>query len=256
MEPKDERWSTLSPLLAGERQASSFMSLLLDEDLVARACCTAGPGSRVLDYGAGDGHLAVAVARGGAYVDAFEPTSSQFAQLKTRLGDDNLLVTALQTDEQISGTYDLVLCVNVFDHIENWIETAARIVELVRPGGRLLIVVPHPLKDLGDWHRDTAAEPARSYEHYVLHDYLREGICYKNRENSLGNVIARGIPSHHRTVSTYYNGLHRLGLDIDELYEPVPNQRDALTEPVLYSKSSRIPYFLLFDCTRRGEAPA
>ncbi|MGH3868849.1 MAG: hypothetical protein ACRDQ4_22570 [Pseudonocardiaceae bacterium] len=200
MDTDDERWNALSRLLAQERNTGSFMSLLLDRDLVSRATEQLDERSRVLDFGSGTGALAFAVAWSGAQVDA----------------------------------------------------TIARLASWTRIGGRLLLVVPHPLKDYGDWHRDPPGGDAISYRFYVLHDYLREGVCLKTRENRHGQVTARDVPSHHRTISSYFNALLRHGFDVREMVEPAPAAADADTEPVLYAKSSRIPYFLLFDCRRQG----
>ncbi len=256
MESDDHRWVDLSAALTAERASASFMSMLLDHELVARARMVAGAGARVLDYGAGDGQLAIAVAADGADVDAFEPTPSQFEQLRATLQGGTFAVTPLADPSLIQGPYDLLMCINVLDHVEDWTTTVGQFVEWVRPGGRLFIVVPHPLKDWGDWFREQSADPATSYRHYILHDYLQEGVVHKVREDRFGNVVARNLPSHHRTVSTYFNGLRRAGLDIVELQEPGPDPIYRGLEPVLYVKASRIPYFLYFDCVLRTYGPA
>lgn len=251
----DERWNALSGLLAQERNTGSFMSLLLDQELVSRATERLDEHPRVLDFGSGTGVLAFAVARSGAQVDAYEPTPSQHELLRSAVSEvPSTPIRALSAEDEIGGGYDVVLCVNVLDHIADFEATIAHLASWTRIGGRLLLVIPHPLKDYGDWRRDPPGGDATSYRFYVLHDYLREGVCVKTRENRHGQVIARDVPSHHRTISSYFNALLRHGFDVREMVEPAPAAAVADTEPVLYSKSSRIPYFLLFDCRRQVPA--
>lgn len=254
MEPEDDRWNSLSSAIAPERDGASFMSLLLDDELVRRASVSLGDGRRGLDYGSGTGTLALRLSAGGAQMDAFEPTPSQFDMLTEAAAACGSSLRCLRSDDLIRGPYDLVLCVNVLDHIEAWQATVSRFGSWLRPSGRLLLVVPHPLKDLGDWRREPEDGDASSYVSYELQGYLEEGPCHKNRENRFGQVVARDVPSHHRTVSTYYNGIVQAGFRVEELVEPTPDPARAEDQPVLFTKCSRIPYFLLFDCERTSTA--
>ncbi len=254
MDVNDTRWVDLAPALAKERDATSFMALLLDQDLIRRVADT--PAERILDFGAGTGALAFAVARDGSEVDAFEPTWSQFELLREAASArPSARVRALSREDQITGRYGLLLCVNVLDHIQDLDGVVKRLAAWTVPGGRLLLVMPHPLKDIGDWHRSPPDGDASSYLHYELHDYLAEGECLKNREDSGGHVIAHRVPSYHRTVSTYFNTVQRNGFDVVEMTEAAPDPAESAAHPILYAKSSRIPYFLLFDCFRSSVAP-
>lgn len=253
MDPHDKRWNQLSPSLAQERSAASFMSILLDEEIVARATDACSSEARILDFGCGDGVLARAIAQdSGAVIDAFEPTESQRSELLAHLQSEDLPINVLSAESQILGHYDLILCVNVLDHIADWKSKLKRFKGWTRGGGRLILVLPHPLKDLGDWKKERHAETGFRYVSYVLQGYLEEGLCHKNREDRNGEVVARDLPSHHRTVSSYYNELCRLGFRVKEMLEPTPDAKFRDVEPVLYSKASRIPYFLMFDCIREA----
>jgi SAM-dependent methyltransferase len=107
-------------------------------------------GRRVLDYGCGDGSfLAMLTGEG----DAATPRAAVGAELseglvedcRRRLGErgrlDFLLVAALE-EERHRGAYDLVVCMEVFEHVVDAAPVVARLKRVLAPGGRLVLSVP------------------------------------------------------------------------------------------------------------------
>ena len=103
---------------------------------------------RVLDFGAGDGELILQIARI-APVDAsvFEPTPSLMLEAKEKLAHLNSVTFIEDLNSLKSGTFDIVFCLEVFEHLpKNETNKAIKeIHRLLKPDGFAVIGVPHEL---------------------------------------------------------------------------------------------------------------
>jgi SAM-dependent methyltransferase len=109
-------------------QAERYNRFLLDLVLpLAR-------GRRVLDFGAGSGTFAHALAAEGMEVIAVEPDAGLREKLSVRKHAD--------VSEVGSECVDLVYSFNVLEHIEDDAAALAQLRRVLRPGGRLLLYVP------------------------------------------------------------------------------------------------------------------
>jgi SAM-dependent methyltransferase len=105
-------------------------------------------GTRVLDAGAGLGTFTELAARGREVV-AVEPDGACLSSLRRRFaGHPGVTIVAgdaTQLEAEMLGTFDSILCFNVLEHIRDDGEALASFRALLRPGGRLLLLVPaHP----------------------------------------------------------------------------------------------------------------
>ena len=102
----------------------------------------------VLDFGAGDGELILQIARI-APVDAsvFEPTPSLMLEAKEKLAHLNSVTFIEDLNSLKSGTFDIVFCLEVFEHLpKNETNKAIKeIHRLLKPDGFAVIGVPHEL---------------------------------------------------------------------------------------------------------------
>lgn len=102
-----------------------------------------GPGARIADLGAGTGHLALPLARLGAWVTAVEPARAMLDALHADgagLGVAGVLAPAEETG-LAAGTFDLVLLADALQWVDPVLagREAAR---LLAPGGALAVVTP------------------------------------------------------------------------------------------------------------------
>ena len=102
------------------------------------------PGSRVLDLGAGEGSVASVLAARGCVVTAVERDPDGVAAMAARG------IRALQTDIETLAEadlpragFDVVLLLDVLEHLVNPAPVLARACAWLAPGGRVLISVPH-----------------------------------------------------------------------------------------------------------------
>ncbi|MDR3655417.1 MAG: TOMM precursor leader peptide-binding protein [Mycobacterium sp.] len=245
-------WDAIAELYREEREQHSFNSVLLDGLVPALLPPLAG--KLVADVGAGAGEMTAELLKLGATVDAYEPSAAMRSLLQERLADvppHNLRIheTGLEALARRVGAYDAALCLNVLDHIPDLALAMRTFAAALRPGGTVVLSIPHPVKDRGSWKKVPTAT-GWSYEHYMLDNYFNEGLCRKAREDRQGNVRVRNVQTYHRTIATYLDSVLAAGLTISRVLEPSPDPQTADNDPIIYSKASRLPYFLIVVATR------
>lgn len=102
-------------------------------------------GLRIVDIGSGMGGTSVAMALDGAYVVAseFNPAYCRITQLRARRYDLALPVVNA-TGEAMpyqSDSFDMALCWDVVEHVDDAERLIAELGRVVRPGGRVLLTV-------------------------------------------------------------------------------------------------------------------
>jgi 2-polyprenyl-3-methyl-5-hydroxy-6-metoxy-1,4-benzoquinol methylase len=124
---------------------------------IARRVCPPGPAVHIIDVGCGTGANTAAFARE-YQAKGIDPSSEAIAFARDRfpaipfdVGD------ALDRQEEIS-TADVVLLLDVLEHVEDDVHFVTRLLSLMRPGAHLLIAAPH---DLSLW-----GPHDRAFEHY------------------------------------------------------------------------------------------
>lgn len=104
-------------------------------------------GRRILDAGCGAGPLAAALRDRGAQVTCFDSSTAMVALAQRRLGPD-VLVLAADLAEPLpfgTGDFDDVVASLVLHYLEDWAGPLAELRRVLRPGGRLILAVNHPV---------------------------------------------------------------------------------------------------------------
>jgi SAM-dependent methyltransferase len=103
---------------------------------------------RVLDAGAGTGTFAEAIARSADEVVALEPERRFVELLQQRFANDANVRVVHGDAEQLGadlGLFDAIICFNVLEHVHDDKRALRAMHDRLRPGGRLLLLVPaHP----------------------------------------------------------------------------------------------------------------
>lgn len=123
-------------------------------------------GREVLEIGAGIGNLSRILVKGKRTYIATDLDSEHLERLRARLGTRPHLETALLDAAQREGygpfmqRVDTVVCMNVVEHIEDDLGALRNIHEVLRDGGRAVILVPEGQsiyncldEELGHWRR-------------------------------------------------------------------------------------------------------
>ena len=99
-------------------------------------------GLDVLDVGCGGGFMSEAVARRGANVTAIDPATRAIAAARAHAASQELEIDyceGIGEDLNVpTGSMDVVICVDVLEHVNSVPETLAEIGRVLRPGGVLV----------------------------------------------------------------------------------------------------------------------
>lgn len=111
------------------------------------------PGFKVLDAGCGEGSLMYFFEKSGYVVEGFDidKPSLEIARkyLKSKVWHDNLV------DLKISNCYDLIVCGEVLEHIEDDVSAMKKLYTALKPNGHLIVTVPNDPKQ---WNADDEVE--------------------------------------------------------------------------------------------------
>jgi 2-polyprenyl-3-methyl-5-hydroxy-6-metoxy-1,4-benzoquinol methylase len=104
-------------------------------------------GQRVLEVGAGVGAIADKLAVGGRRVVAIEPADNVFPELAKRTASNGAIEARQITSQQLladggEAQFDSVVYVSVLEHIRDDADELRTALQLLRPGGTLVLFVP------------------------------------------------------------------------------------------------------------------
>ena len=202
----------------------------------------------VLDIGCGDGQVARLAVRGGATrVVGIDPTWNQLVTAVERAGGASYARAAAAALPLRDATFDAVVACLVFEHIRDIDTAMAEIARVLRPGGRFLFFLNHPLlrTPSSGWIDDQILDPPEQY--WRIGPYLVEDETIEEVEKDVF------IPFVHRPLSRYVNAMAEAGLLIERMVEPAPPPGFlALAEE--YEAAETIPR-LLFLRALRVERP-
>jgi len=145
-------------------------------------------GQKVLDIGSGRGWFSLHAASCGADTTAVDLSDTNLKRIsKTDARVSTLLADAMSTGAD-SGAYDLVVALEVLEHIPNPAQAVEHWASLIKPGGRLLITVPYKEK----LRYELCIHCNKKTPHSAhLHSFSKESLCGLLRSNGL-----RVISSH------------------------------------------------------------
>ncbi|MFQ6090825.1 MAG: class I SAM-dependent methyltransferase [Candidatus Bipolaricaulia bacterium] len=177
----------------------------------------------------------------------------EFAREKEKerpLGIEYHVADAAQLSMLKDESFDIVVAfMSLMDILD--LESALREVGCVlKRGGRFCFSIIHPCferfrDDLG-WERDEKGQ--RLY--YKVDDYFDEGPKEFVFTLGCGKVTLPGKMIHfHRTLTTYFHVLHKAGLGVTRLEEPLPSPA-ALEQYPQMEDLLRIPNFMLVEARK------
>ncbi len=104
-------------------------------------------GRRILDAGCGSGPLFAALRERGAVVTGFDQSAAMVAHARRRLGEDaDLRVADLAEPLPFADAeFDDVVASLVLHYLRDWAPTLAEVRRVLKPGGRLIASVNHPM---------------------------------------------------------------------------------------------------------------
>lgn len=165
------------------------------------------PGTRsVLEIGAGTGSMGALLARRFEYV-GLEPDTASYDVAARRIAGAGQLVNTTLEEFASSERFDVVCAFEVLEHLEDDQGAVRTWVEYVRPGGWLLVSVPHRRTRFGAW--DVKAGHYRRYDRSDLEAILLSArlervttVAYGFPLASAASLVRSALASRERHHST------------------------------------------------------
>ena len=172
---------------------------------------------RVLDIGSGEGQIARALAQSGVEVVGLDPT---VAQIRTAHERATGPVYALARSDCLpvrSSSFDGAVVCLVYEHIDTLEESLSEVARALRPGGRFVLILNHPLLQTPDSGLivDHMIDPPETY--WRVGAYLHETATVEEINKG---VHVRFV---HRPLSRYLNEMIAAGIDLVAMLEPAPS---------------------------------
>ena len=191
---------------------------------------------KVVDIGAGEGQVARRLAGCVREVVGLEPTVAQLTEAQSRGGTPIWAQGRAEGLPFATDSFDGAVGCLVFEHILEFDVAIAEVARVLRPGGRFVLFLNHPLLQTpgSGWIDDQILDPPEQY--WRIGPYLVESIM--DEEIRPGVVL----PFMHRPLSRYINAMSEVGLLLRRMLEPPPppeftiqvsEYRDAPTIPRL-----------------------
>jgi SAM-dependent methyltransferase len=199
-------------------------------------------GRRILDAGCGAGPLLAALRDRGAIVTGIDKSAGMLELARQRLGDDaDLQVAELGRPLPFPDhTFEDVTASLVLHYLRDWGPALAELRRVLKPGGRLIVSVNHPLAE-NLWHREAGLEP----DYFATYDYTVEWTA--GGQTALLRFWTR--PLH-----TMTDAFTAAGFQISVVSEPTvapDTPRTLLPDDI--ADRRRFPGFLFF--VLRGDQP-
>ncbi|HEY2430546.1 MAG TPA: class I SAM-dependent methyltransferase, partial [Acidimicrobiales bacterium] len=212
-----------------------------EEQILPLAARHLAGAARVVDIGCGEGQISRLAHGQGSAVAGIDPTAAQLDVARKRGGGPGYLAAVAGHLPFPDGRFDAAVACLVFEHIHATDDAIAEVARVLRPGGRFVFFLNHPLLQTpgSGWIDD----------HILMEQYWRIGP-YLVEDTSLEEVAKDVVlPFVHRPLSHYVNAMASNGLLVTRMEEPAPPP-GFLARADEYEFAATIPRLLLLVATK------
>lgn len=216
-----------------------------EEQIIPLALDLLAGRDRILDIGTGEGQIArKLLGQDADQVIGVDPTASQISEAVARGGGPSYLRCSADQLPFASDSFDGALACLVYEHIDEVDAALAETARVLRPGGRFVFMLNHPLLQTpgAGWIDDQWLDPPERY--WRIGPYLQEASTVEEVQKDVF------IPFVHRPLSRYLNAMIDVGLNLDRMIEPAPPE-GFLSKAASYREAAAIPRLLVLVAHKR-----
>ncbi|MGY5852978.1 MAG: methyltransferase domain-containing protein [Candidatus Thorarchaeota archaeon] len=212
-------------------------------------------GKKLLDAGCGEGYLSRYYSKKGAIVTGIdisnkliekciEITKNEGINSDFKVGDICNL-TGISKSE-----YDLVLCNLVLLNIPCLNDALKEFHRVLRDDGELVFSIVHPAFNFygpGQWEMGEKSPETKRREglFFKVDNYFDEKEYQRYWRTREGTRFPQPISFFHRTLSSYFDSLHKSGFTLVNFQEPLP-----VTDSDFFDRERRVPFFAVFNARK------
>jgi SAM-dependent methyltransferase len=219
----------------------------------------------VLDLSCGEGYNTRMLARKGARVIGVDFSREMIRQArlseeKDKLGVKYYISDAADLKELKNKHFDVVTCIMALMDIERYEDAISEVARVLKKNGRFVFSITHPCFEYGD---TIEGEPIGKWKDGEMADNSAEEKPGHLEINRYFGIAKSEVPwnmkrlvkpfkttSFHRTLTDYFEALHKNGFVISRLFEPKPTARGVTKYPAL-KKHTRIPHSIIIEAVKK-----
>ena len=220
---------------------------------------------QLLDLSCGEGYNTRILARRGARVIGVDFSKQMIRLARQRERRDGLGIRYYVSDaadlkELGSERFDVVTCFMALMDIERYEEAISQVARVLKRNGRFVFSIIHPCFECGDtvggerlaeWKYEEGKENGAEGQalHLEVSKYFGIAEC-KVLWDMPRLVKPFQTTSFHRTLTDYFQALHKSGFVVTRLVEPKPTSKGISEYPQL-RKHTLIPHSIIIEATRK-----
>jgi SAM-dependent methyltransferase len=204
-------------------------------------------GEDVLDLGCGAGTFGTELLAAGAASYLGVDGSANMVALATaqlRQSGAEVIHADLQTWPMPVARFSRVCARLVLHYLPDLVPVLGRVHDALRPGGRLVFSVEHPVITCCD--RAWRGQGLR--QEWIVDDYFRTG---ERATDWIGSRVLK----YHRTVEDHFLALQSCGFEVETLREARP-ERAHFQDDADFERRQRIPLFLVMSARKARREPS
>jgi ubiquinone/menaquinone biosynthesis C-methylase UbiE len=194
----------------------------------------------ILDLGCGDAKFGLELLEAGcASYTGVEPSTKMLELAKQHLGTKGSLEqSTVEAWSYPAEQFNLVLSRLALHYVEDLNEAFRNIHKTLKPAGRFIFSMVHPVITSSDKSREDNALRTS----WIVDDYFKQGARRVRLQNNY-------VTQYHRTLESILLSLQKSGLRLESLREGCP-KLENFKDKNLYDRRMRIPLFLILSCRK------
>jgi len=222
-----------------QREFTSGADAEYEEQIIPLALELLAGRDRIVDVGTGEGQIARRlIASDADVVLGVDPTKAQLAEAVRLGGGPAYALAAADALPFGDDWFDAALACLVYEHIDAMDAAMAETARVLRPGGRFVLMLNHPLLQTpgSGWIDDQWLDPPERY--WRIGPYLHETETVEEVQKDVF------IPFVHRPLSRYLNAMADADLQFRRMIEPAPPE-GFLERSHSFREAAAIPRLLV-----------